>query len=158
LASGQSFKFHFRPNESGYLYIIGPGDKNVPTAFLTAKPDSKTGLKTNEIKSGLDFSFPSGNKWLTLDKTPGSDNYTIIFSGEPLSAPAFLAAASVHVLSAAEQSELESFRAQHKGNTAATDTMGDIASADAKPFVSVKVPPTLKEGAPVIFDVRIEHK
>lgn len=159
LGSGQSFKFHFRPNESGYLYIIGPGHKNVPTAFLTAKPDSKTGLKTNEIKSGLDFSFPAGKNWITLDKTAGSENYTIIFSGEPLSAPAFLAAPSVHVLSAGEQSELESFRAQHKGNTAATDTMGaDIASADAKRFVSVKVPQTLKEGAPVIFDLRIEHK
>jgi len=159
LASGQSFKFHFTPNESGYLYIIGPGGKNVPTAFLTAKPDSKTGLKTNEIKSGLDFSFPAGNNWITLDKTAGHENYTIIFSGEPLSEPAFLSAPSAHVLSADEQSELESFRTRYKANTVATDTMGaDIASADAKPFVSVKVPQTLKEGAAVIFDLRIEHK
>jgi serine/threonine protein kinase len=159
LASGQSFKLHFSPNESGYLYIVGPGDNNVPTAFLTAKPDPRTGLKTNEVKSGLDFSFPAAKNWMTLNKTAGNETYTIIFSGQPLTAPAFLAAPSVHVLSPAEQSELESFRSQHKANTAATDTMGaDIASADAKPFVSVKVPQTLKEGAPVIFDVRIEHK
>src|SRR5205085_12280673 len=35
IASGQSFKFHFSFNESGYLYIFGPGEKNQPTAFLT---------------------------------------------------------------------------------------------------------------------------
>jgi len=159
LASGGAFKLHFSPNESGYLYVIGPGDKNVPTVFLSAKPDSKTGLKTNEVKSGLDFTFPSGKNWIELDKTPGQETYTIIFSGEPLVAPAFLAAQGVHVLTPEEQSELAAFRARYKGNTASTDTMGaDIASADAKPFVSVKVPQSKKEGEPVLFDVRVEHK
>ncbi|MDX6613138.1 MAG: hypothetical protein QOD75_2324 [Blastocatellia bacterium] len=159
LASGQSFKLHFSPNESGYLYIVGPGANNVPTAFLTAKPDSRTDLKTNEVKSGLDFSFPAGKNWMTLNKTAGNETYTVIFSGEQLAAPAFLTMRSVHVLSPEEQNELANFRTEHKANTAATDTMGaDIASPDAKPFVSVKVPQTLKEGAPVIFEVRIAHK
>jgi hypothetical protein len=36
--------------------------------------------------------------------------------------------------------------------------MGDIASSDARPFVSVKVPQSKKEGEPVIFDFRVEHK
>jgi hypothetical protein len=159
LNSGQSFKLHFSPSERGYLYIIGPGRENLPTVFLTAKPDSKTGLKTNEVKSGLDFSFPGGKNWITLDKKAGQETYTIIFSPEPLSAPAFLAAEGVHVLSPDEQIELESFRSRYKSNTASTDTMGeDIASSDTRPFVSVKVPQSRKESEPVIFDVRVEHK
>jgi len=36
IASGQSYKFHFTPSESAYLYIVGPGERNVLTAFLTA--------------------------------------------------------------------------------------------------------------------------
>lgn len=159
LASGQSFKFHFSPSENGYLYIIGPGDQNVPTAFLTARPGAGTGLKTNEVKSGVDFSFPSGNNWITLDKNAGSENYTIVFSGTPLSEPAFMATQSVHALSPEEQNELDKFRARYKANTVATDTIGgDVASANARPFVSIKVSQTMAEGAPVIFDLRIEHK
>jgi serine/threonine protein kinase len=158
LASGQSFKLHFSPSESGYLYIIGPGEKNVPRVFLSSRPDSKTGLKSNEVRSGLDFSFPDGKNWITLDKNPGSESYTIIFSGEPLSAPAFLAANGVYDLTPDEQTEWNSFRAQYKANTASTDTMGDIASSDSRPFVSVKVPQSKKEGEPVIFDLRVEHK
>ncbi len=161
LGSGQSFKFHFSPSENGYLYIIGPGVNNVITTFLSAQPSPLSGLKTNEVKSGVDFSFPSGKKkWITLDTTPGAETYTVIFSGQPLSVPAFMAAPSVHALSPEEQSEFENFRARYKGNTAATDTIAaDVMSASgAKPFVSVKVPQTMQEGAPVIFDIRIEHK
>jgi len=93
-----------------------------------------------------------------LDKNAGQETYTIIFSPEPLSAPVFLAAAGVHVLTPDEQTELENFRARYKANTASTDTMGDIASSDSRPFVSVKVPQSKKEGEPVIFDLRVEHK
>ena len=161
LGSGQSFKFHLSPSENGYLYIIGPGENNVLTTFLSAQPSPLSGLKTNEVKSGVDFSFPSGKKnWITLDKTSGAETYTVIFSGQPLSVPAFMGAPSVHALSPEEQSEFENFRARYKGNTAATDTIAaDVMSASgAKPFVSVKVPQTMQEGAPVIFDIRIEHK
>ncbi|MEP6707650.1 MAG: hypothetical protein ABJC05_09025, partial [Pyrinomonadaceae bacterium] len=161
LGSGQSFKFHFSPSENGYLYVIGPGVNNVTTIFLSAQPSPLSGLKTNEAKSGVDFSFPSGTKkWITLDETSGAETYTVIFSGQPLSTPAFMTGPSEHALSPEEQSEFDSFRARYKGNTAATDTIAaDVMSASgAKPFVSVKVPQTMQEGAPVIFDIRIEHK
>ena len=161
LGSGQSFKFHFSPSENGYLYVIGPGVNNVTTIFLSTQPSPLSGLKTNEAKSGVDFSFPSGTKkWITLDKTAGAETYTVIFSGQPLSTPAFMTGPSVHPLSPEEQSEFDGFRARYKGNTAATDTIAaDVMSASgAKPFVSVKVPQTMQEGAPVIFDIRIEHK
>ena len=161
LDSGQSFKFHFSPSENGYLYIIGPGNQNVPSVFLTARPDSDSGLKTNEVKSGLDFSFPKGDKkWITLDKIAGSENYTIVFSGQPLTVPAFFASQSVRALSSEEQAELAAFREKYKANMVAADTIAaDVMSASgAQPFVSVKVPQTMAEGAPVIFDIRIEHK
>nr|MDQ2938166.1 protein kinase [Acidobacteriota bacterium] len=77
LASGQAFKFHFEIGENGYLYIIGPGERNQPTAFLTDKPASISGLESNQVAAGSDFSFPSGMEhWLELDKKPGTETYT----------------------------------------------------------------------------------
>ena len=53
--------FHFTFAEEGYLYIVGPGDKNQPTAFLTTKPSPATGLTTNKVSKGVEFSFPKGD-------------------------------------------------------------------------------------------------
>ncbi len=157
MQSGQQFKFHFNPSESGYVYIIGPGAENVPTTFLTAEPSEESGLKTNEARSGLDFAFPAdrGNRanFITLDKTPGTDEFTIIFSANAITTPAFLAGPSEHQLNADEQKQWDDFRAQYKANAVGTE----VIKTGATPFVSVKVPQNA-EGAPVIFQVRIEHK
>src|SRR5205085_6348115 len=59
LESGQRFKFGLSPNENGYIYLIGPGENNAPMIFLSAKPTDRSGLKTNEVRSGLVFSFPA---------------------------------------------------------------------------------------------------
>jgi hypothetical protein len=155
--SGQDFKFHFSPSESGYLYIIGPGNKNVPTTFLTARPSASSGLKTNEVKSGVDFAFPadSGNDahWITLDTTPATDEFTVIFSTTPQSRPDFLAGPAGHELSQDEQKQLADL-VQSKANSGSTE----VIKTGASPSVSVKVPQTGAEGAPIIFKVRIEHK
>jgi serine/threonine protein kinase len=156
LASGQSFKLHFTPRENGYLYIIGPGEKNVPTTFLTTKPFPGSGVKTNEVKSGIDFSFPSGNDhWIQLDKTAGTENYTVIFSSTPLSSPAFLNGAANQALTASEQKEWDDFRAQFKANAPVVNV---INGSGVDPFVSIKIPQAKPSGEPVIFDMRIEHK
>ena len=60
VASGQPFRFHFTFDEDGYLYIFGPGDNNQLTAFLTTKPLPDTGLTTNKVSKGTEFSFPNG--------------------------------------------------------------------------------------------------
>jgi hypothetical protein len=154
LASGQKFKFHVMPREDGYLYIIGPGEGNVPTTFLTAKPVEVSGVDTNEVKTSADFAFPNGeDNWIQLDKTAGTEFWTIIFSPTPLSTPAFLNEEAGSELTEAEQSELEGFRAQHKANAPTTDVING-----ADPMVSVKVPAALEAGEPVVFDIRIEHK
>lgn len=154
LASGQKFKFHLVPRENGYLYIVGPGEGNVPTTFLTAKPIEVSGVDTNEVSSGADFAFPNGDdNWIQLDKTAGTEYWTIIFSPTPLSSPAFLNAEAGSELTEEEQTEFEEFRTQHKANAPATDVING-----ADPMVLVKVPAARQPGEPVVFDIRIEHK
>jgi serine/threonine protein kinase len=157
IASGQSYKFHFTPSESGYLYIVGPGEQNVPTAFLTAKPAAKSGLQTNEVKKGVDLSFPTGDdNWLELDKNPGTETYTLIFSPTPLTSPQFLSEeATGHPLNATEQGELTSFLARYKTNSLAAELNDKNA---AEPFMTVKLPASGAAGNPIVFEIRIEHK
>ncbi|HYW73698.1 MAG TPA: DUF4384 domain-containing protein, partial [Pyrinomonadaceae bacterium] len=151
-------KFHFSPSESGYLYIIGPDDANVPTTFLTAKPARDFGVRSNEVKSGQDFIFPAdtgkNENWLNLDKNAGTDEFTVIFSGTPLSSPAFFQADALRQLSDSEQAELNQAMAGFKSNLAGIEVMKNAPA----PFVSIKVPQSAAEGAPVVFKIKIAHK
>jgi eukaryotic-like serine/threonine-protein kinase len=155
LASGQSFKFHFVFSEPGYVYIFGPGEKNQPTAFLTAKPMPESGVKTNQVSGGKDFSFPSGQgNAITLDTHPGTDVFTIIFAKSPLSSPAFLnELVTGKPLSAAEQAELKLFVGQHTEKPPVTEL--DESNPRAQQ-VRVKVPAEATSN-PVVFDIRIQH-
>ncbi|MBA2526662.1 MAG: hypothetical protein H0V18_12915 [Pyrinomonadaceae bacterium] len=157
LASEQSFKFHFVFSEDGYLYIVGPGEQNQPTAFLTARPPEQSGLENNQVSKEVDFSFPSGlEHWLKLDKKAGTEDYTIIFSPAPLNEPKFLSAdATGEPLTREEQIELTSFLAKYKTN-AAKSGLND-KNAD-ETFMELKVPKSGPSGNPVVFDIRIQHK
>ncbi|HJZ80809.1 MAG TPA: DUF4384 domain-containing protein, partial [Pyrinomonadaceae bacterium] len=156
--SSQQFKFHFSPSENGYLYIVGPGNNNVPTTFLTAKPDKDFGVSSNEVKSGEDFAFPADSSkdesWMNLDKNPGTDEFTVIFSGTQLTEPAFLNGKALHELAEAEQKELADLVNQARGNLLGTE----VIKTGASPFVSLKVPQTATEGAPIVFKIRIDHQ
>ena len=157
MKSGQQYKFHFSPSENGYLYIIGPGNNNAPTTFLTAKPAAGYGVKTNEVKSGQDFAFPAETKentnWLNLDESAGTDEFTMIFSPKPMEGLDFLNSPALHELTPDEKKQLASVREQGKAKSVGAD----VVKTGAKPFVSVKVPQNA-EGSPVIFTVRLEHK
>ena len=158
MPSGEKFKFHFSPSENGYLYIIGPGSKNAPTTFLTAKPAAAYGVKTNEVKSGQDFAFPAdtgkAENWLNLDETAGTDEFTVIFSSVALSHPDFLSSPALHELTSDEQKQLNDFLSQSKPNLLGTETV----KTGASPFVSVKIPQNAEGNASVVFKIRIEHK
>lgn len=158
MPSGQQFKFHFSPSENGFVYIIGPGDNNVPTTFLTDQPDKEFGVRTNEIRSGEDFSFPadtsSVENWLNLDKTAGTDEFTVVFSSVKLTAPAFLNDSALHELTEAEQKEFADLVNKWRANLLGTE----VINTGASPFVSVKVPQTAGEGAPIVFKIKIDHK
>lgn len=156
LASGQSFKFHFVLTIDGYVYIVGPGERNQPTTFLTTKPVALSGLVTNQAAKGSDFSFPNGaDNWLTLDKKPGTEDYTIVVSPRRLDSPAFLNIEAGHALTSSEQSEWTSFLAKNQADSAAVqvnDTNGK------EPLVRVKIPSAPAAGEVIIINVRIEHK
>jgi hypothetical protein len=156
LNSGQSFKFHFVFNEDGYLYIVCPGDGNRPTAFLTSKPASISGLKDNRVVKGADFSFPSGiEHWLALDTKPGTEEYTILLSPSPLSSPEFLTKQAGRVLTDEDFSEFRTFLGQQSVENITTelnDTRGD------EPFVIVKIPAQSSADKLVRFIIKIQHK
>lgn len=157
LRSTQQFRFHFSPRERGYIYIIGPGEGgNAPMTFLTARPTVGL-LKTNQAAAGADFSFPYGaGAVFQLDRNPGTEEYTVIYSPTPLLTPAFLAAPAEHELTPDEQAELEKLRANAQTGTAA---MRVQEASGAPPAVAVSVPGgTGKTGQPVFFEIRIEHK
>src|SRR5437870_6039406 len=160
MQSGQSFKFHFSPNESGYLYIVGPGEKNVPTTFLTSYPGNHPDLASgvNSVASGVDFIFPADSadkaNWITLDRTSGTDEFTIIFSPIRLNRPTFLTAEPGHKLSEAEQAELQNLQNELKANAGS----GEVIKTGVSPQVAVRVPQNGPENASVIFRIRIEHR
>ena len=162
LASGQSFKFHFKPRENGYLYIVGTGDNGKPMTFLTSEPVEGTGVDTNEVENGEAFIFPEDEEgaketkenWITLDKKPGTESYTVIFSPTQLTEPAFLTKKAGRPLSSEEQKELDDFKAKYKANAPTTAV---INGGGTEPLVSVKMAQAA-QSEPVIFDVRIEHK
>ena len=155
LASGQSFKFHFTFNEDGYLYIFGPGNDNLPTAFLTTKPLPQTGVRSNQVTRGVEFSFPSGSgNNLTLDKNPGTDNFTVIFARTPLPGPSFLnEPVTGEPLSPSQQEGLRSFVGKYQAQQPVTEL--DESNAGA-PFVKVKTKPD-PSGNPIVFNIRIQH-
>ena len=155
IASGQSFRFHFVFSEPGFIYIFGPGDKNQPTAFLTTKPLPDAGVTSNQVSAGSEFTFPSGqgNK-ITLDKNPGTDVFTIVFSKTQLASPAFLnQPVTGQPLSPSEQAELTSFVSQHAQKPPVTELDNSNPRA---PSVRVKVPAEAASN-PIVFDIRIQH-
>ncbi len=115
-------------------------------------------MRSNEVKSGEDFVFPGDSRktenWINLDKNAGTDEFTIIFSGTQLTTPAFLDADALHELNDSEQAELKAAIAKFTSNLAGTEVMKNAPA----PFVSVKVPQSAAEGAPVIFKIKIAHK
>ena len=154
IRSGQKFRFHFVFNENGYVYIFGPGgEHNQPMAFLTTKPLPQTGVTSNKVVQAQDFSFPRGDN-LELDKNPGIDNFTVIFSKTALTAPAFLnEPVTGEPLSSAQQAELNAFTAKYQEKAPLTELDESTAGA---PVVRLKVPPD-QTGNPIVFEIRIQH-
>jgi hypothetical protein len=60
----------------------------------------------------------------------------------------------LHKLSAGEQADLTRAISEFKPNLAGTEVMKNAPA----PFVSVKVPQSAAEGAPVVFKIKISHK
>ena len=154
LASGQKFQLHFVPRENGYLYIVGPGEDNVPTTLLTAQPVPELSITTNRAAAGEEFHFPGGQQVLELDTRPGIDELMVIFSPAPLSEPAFFAENALRQLSAAEQRELTNFRRRYEANA---PTINVQDARGERPTAVVSAPSTA-QGQPIIFKITIDHR
>ncbi|HEX5966051.1 MAG TPA: protein kinase [Pyrinomonadaceae bacterium] len=152
VASGQKFQFHLVFNEDGYVYILGPGTNNQPTAFLTSKPAPESGLTNNKVVKGSNFSFPKGN-FLTLDENPGTEVFTVIFSKTPLPQPFLNEPFTAEPLPAAQQTEWKAFAAKYKQTAPLTELDESTAGS---PAVRIKLPPD-ETGNPIVFDIRIQH-
>ncbi len=155
IASGQSFKMHFVFTEGGFLYVIGPaGDNNQPAAFLTTKPASVSGLTTNQVPANSTFIFPGGDGLLTLDKRPGTDTFTIIYSKTKLETPSFLNdQVTGDPMTSNQLSEFRDFVSKYM-KTSPTTELDD--SNNQAPFVRVKVNADKLSG-PIVFEIRIQH-
>jgi hypothetical protein len=154
LAGGTNFKFHFKPIQSGYFYIIAFGRNGAPQTFLTAQPMPASGVTSNRSEAGGDFSFPDGGQWFMIQKDADVTPFTVIFSKTPLKTPAFLSSPSGRELSDSERQELAELKKRHAANNP------DLVSTKDgnQPVVLVQAPGEPAANEPIIFDVSIKRQ
>ncbi|MET0626331.1 MAG: serine/threonine-protein kinase [Pyrinomonadaceae bacterium] len=157
LFNRQGYKFHIVARKRGFVYIIGPHKEgNERMAFVTGKPGRV--LKTNYVPFNADLAVPfDDSRKFWIDNSLGTDEFNFVFSPEkPLTSPEFLVSGDTeHKLTPKEIEAWESFRAEYKADAAEVVVRGEGASR----VITVLVPETtMKEGRPVIFDVRVDHR
>jgi serine/threonine protein kinase len=154
LEGGTKFKFHLKPAEGGYLYILALGKNGVPQTFLTSQPMPSSGVTTNWSNAGADFHFPDGGQWFMIQKDAENTPFTVIFSKTPLESPAFLTSQSGRDLTPAERQELMELRKQY-----APGSPDLVAMMEGnKPAVSVQASVERSANEPIIFDISIKRK
>ena len=150
LVTGQRFKLRFTPRERGYLYIIAPNVKEVPTTFLTAQPNPDWGVRTNLIAADTDYSFPPRpDKWLRITGAAETETYLIVFAPILLPTPGFWAEPAGRALTDADQRELAAFRQQHRT---------EVATEQRRDQSVVSTPRGRPAGAPLIFEINVKRR
>ncbi len=154
LTLGSRFKFHFKPRQSGYLYLIALGKNGRLQTFLTEHPIPTSGVTTNYSAGGNDYQFPDGGQWFMLPRDAESAPFTIIFSHEPLTMPNFLALQSGHELN---ESDMQSLAALRKQSSSVSPNLVTLAD-DNQPAVAVQTLAARDKSEPVVFDITIKKK
>jgi len=154
LALDSRFKFHFKPRQSGYIYLMALGKNDRLQTFLTEKPMPATGATTNWSVGGNDFQFPDSGQWFMLPQEAESAPFTIIFSHEPLKSPGFLSMPSGHELNEAELQELAELR---KHSSSISPNLVAYVE-DNQPAVAVQVLAERYKNEPLVFDLIIKKK
>lgn len=142
LAGVTQYRLHFVPIESGYFYLLGPDQRNVPTLYYATPAD-------RPAVAGKEIVFPDDGWIVPTGDTP-RDQSTIVFSAKPLEDPAFLKAKPTYALSPADQQALEAFRASL--GPASDAVAADGAAGDKSMLVR-----TTRVGDPVVFDLVISY-
>ena len=150
LTANQMFRFHIVPREAGYLYIVAPDAQNVDRTFLTALPQSETGVRTNRVEAGVDYVFP---RKMEIGITPGESKmaFTFILSQSPLEDPTFLAQRAGKPLSATERHELTLLRQRIVAGQ--TDLRTEVVGNQS--VVTLAPTSESSKSAPVLVDVTV---
>lgn len=139
LSPGQGYRLHFTPRESGYLYLLAPWENREPRTYLTGgKPIANSGVKSNTVEAGKDFVFPVGG-WMEVKGNIRIPQLTILFSREPLKAPAYLLSPAGRRLADADYQGLRRLA-----------LTGDVATSGV---VTVSLTVGSEGRKPVIFDI-----
>jgi len=153
LPARSKFRFHFKPRESGYLYLVALGKSGI-MSFLTAQPIPDTGVTTNRLKEGEDFKFPDDGQWFEIqpdsDKTP----FIVIFSPTQIKTPAFLSAPAGRNLNDSEKLELDQLRKKSAVNPPELVETGDKNSPD----MVVQISPDRPANQPLVFELSLKKK
>lgn len=154
LAFGSRFKFHFRPRQSGYLYLVALGKNGRLQTFLTEQPMPASGVTTNWSAGGYDFQFPDSGQWFMLPREAESVPFTVIFSPEPLTSPGFLSSSSGHEL---DESELQQLADLRKLGSSKSPALVAFAEEN-QPAVAAQVLADRHRNEPLVFDISIKKK
>ena len=82
LAEGKSFKLHFTPRQSGYLYLLAPDENERLATFLTAQ----------RLEANADFAFPP--TWISFSAASKRVPVTVVFAEAPITRLNFLTQAN----------------------------------------------------------------
>ncbi|MFN0111570.1 MAG: protein kinase domain-containing protein [Blastocatellia bacterium] len=154
LAEGNRFKFHIKPSQSGYLYLVALGKSGRLQTFLTEDPMPASGVTTNWSAGGNDFQFPDGGQWFMLPREAESAPFTVIFSPEPMKSPGFLAQPSGHELNETELQQLAELRKLSSSKSPALVAL----TKENQPAVAVQVLADRYKNEPLVFDLSIKKK
>ncbi len=154
LAEGSRFKFHFKPQKSGYLYIIALGAGDIWQTFLTNAPMQASGVTTNRVASGREFQFPDGGQWFMMQRDADTTPFTVIFSTKPLTKPSFLSIQSGHDLTENEIREFTEFKKTHTGRPAELVAVAD----NNQPSVTVQLPAERTDDDILVFDISLKKR
>lgn len=136
--SGKSYRFHLVSREAGHLYVIAPGENNVPTLLLV-----------DQLASGAEYRFPAKNdEWILVTDDDPITTFTMIFSPTLLS-PGFAGAAVGQALTPTEQQALAQLR--RASNVSATEPQANTR-------LVVTRPANQDARSPLLFDVSLKGK
>jgi serine/threonine protein kinase len=155
LANGTKFRFHFKPNQSGYLYVVGTGKGSGSSRpNETERTMSATGVVTNRVEAGDDLQVPYGDQWYEMDRDSNKTPFTVIFSPTQVKTLDFLAAAAGRSLTDSERKDLDLFR-----RDISTLTPNIIATRDDDlPAIAVQLPEKYSDYQPVIFGIDVKKR
>ncbi len=150
LADGSRFRFHFRPKQNGYLYVVGTGKEDLQSKE-TDQLLPVAGVVTNRVEAGEYLQVPYGDQWFQIARDSDKTPFTIIFSPIQVKTLDFLAAVSGRSLTELELKNLDVFR-----RDVSTLPPNIIATQDDKqPALAVQLPEKYSDYQPVIFGIDV---